>query len=143
MLPMVTCRSSHHRFPRMFEYLNSNPKDDMYYEADLFPEPDGLVCGMREMCKYTFYTHMPTSCNFHTYMYTRSTLTHTRTCTHTHMRTHTHTLTHTVHWSIVFRCTSLSPSVASGLKAGHQPGVLEELPTYGLVPVDCPSDSHH
>eukprot|EP00731_Ephydatia_muelleri_P015378 Em0008g1098a len=69
------------RFPRMFEYLNSNPKDDMYYEADLFPEPDG--------------------------------------------------------------CTSLSPSVASGLKAGHQPGVLEELPTYGLVPVDCPSDSHH
>ncbi|KAL5490912.1 hypothetical protein EMCRGX_G016109 [Ephydatia muelleri] len=51
------------RFPRMFEYLNSNPKDDMYYEADLFPEPDG--------------------------------------------------------------CTSLSPSVASGLKAGHQPGVLE------------------
>ena len=39
--PWFTCRSTHHRFPQMFEYLNFNPKDDMYYEADLFPEPDG------------------------------------------------------------------------------------------------------
>ncbi|KAL5491059.1 hypothetical protein EMCRGX_G016275 [Ephydatia muelleri] len=57
--------------PRMFEYLNSNPKDDMYYEADLFPEPDG-----------------PES------------------------------------WSSVQE-------------------FLKQLPTYGLEPVDCLSDSHN
>ena len=31
------------QFPVMFQYIISNPKEDTYYEQDLFPYPDGYV----------------------------------------------------------------------------------------------------
>ena len=29
------------RFPRAFERICDNPKEDKYYEEDLFPDPEG------------------------------------------------------------------------------------------------------
>lgn len=38
------------KFPVMFQYLSQHPKDDKYYEADLFPDPDGYVCVCACVC---------------------------------------------------------------------------------------------
>ena len=43
------------RFPQTFDYLCANPKEDKYYEDELFPDPEGCVLTYLWSIPYVFF----------------------------------------------------------------------------------------